>query len=659
MWGWGRGSKDDDGNSNNTNSTTHTSASTTSKLAGSFGLVSPRSPTSLSSSATTPKKITGFSGGKQNASNTNQRNSIGVSGANTEFSKQRRKSWGGKRINNNSTGISNIAVGDEILTAVTIMEKGPSLTESFSGIEVSLSRDKNNNYDTKGYSPPKTSHVNVLKKTAHLDLQSRNNSKNGSTCKGGTSTLSLHAYVLDSQKVHHGQFLPLHHNLEKPPLANSSSSATLTRAQTQHFSPISHQFVTDTTKPFKHKGDHRIPLFDIRPPQLNYDQALALLKGHEVKEEAQCLNDEIEYINKEIAALERDKMQVEQIWNSNRALGKESAVTNNSRTIDEFVETDFDINRQLLKSVGTNNAKGLPSSQVMKLQKQRGVCLTVSIENAKALESLLSKLGGKATTLPMSSVAGFHRPKSTCLVTTLRPSNEGRMLLDENSVGSGAACSIQQATLLSSSSTEGSSFFLSTDTGNVHYYGKLPDRLFRRLKANSASRHQNQTANSTGTQNVFGIGNNHDPHQFVRDLFYLSTGPCGCYYAELRSGECWWGLTPADDELDAIFNEWDIYRIAFGPCVTLDSTSAPTSTNRATSWIVIARDGKAAWKNLPSRLHGMLSSRLANDPTPTEIALGCEGSYFVRFSDGKFVFIRTFLFGCTCSLHLTVKPYPS
>jgi hypothetical protein len=38
----------------------------------------------------------------------------------------------------------------------------------------------------------------------------------------------------------------------------------------------------------------------------------------------------------------------------------------------------------------------------------------------------------------------------------------------------------------------------------------------------------------------------------IGDLTYLSTGPHGCYYAEFRSGECWWGSAVEDHDFHAI-----------------------------------------------------------------------------------------------------------
>jgi hypothetical protein len=133
-----------------------------------------------------------------------------------------------------------------------------------------------------------------------------------------------------------------------------------------------------------------------------------------------------------------------------------------------------------------------------------------------------------------------------------------------------------------------------------------------------------------------------DPrHSHACDLVYLSTGPMGAYYAEFRSGERWWGTAAEDTEFDAICSEWDVCRVAFGPCSAIvasedgrDHDHHQHGHRHATSWIVLAQDGRVAWKNVPSRLHGKLERRLASEVAPGEVSLGPGGSYFVRFLDG-------------------------
>jgi hypothetical protein len=106
----------------------------------------------------------------------------------------------------------------------------------------------------------------------------------------------------------------------------------------------------------------------------------------------------------------------------------------------------------------------------------------------------------------------------------------------------------------------------------------------------------------------------------------------GAYYAEFRSGERWWGAAAEDTEFDALCAAWDVGRVAFGPGSSL--VDGAGREHRTTSWIVLARDGRVAWKGVPSRLHGRLERRLASEAAPVEASLGAGGSYFVRFADG-------------------------
>jgi hypothetical protein len=204
------------------------------------------------------------------------------------------------------------------------------------------------------------------------------------------------------------------------------------------------------------------------------------------------------------------------------------------------------------------------------------------------------------------------------VVVTVRP---------ETCRDGGGAATLQHVALLagSTSPTEAGGFFVSRDgihgggagasathhkSNRAYYWGHLPDRLFRRMK-------------NAGM----------DPkHHHACDILYLSTGPMGAYYAEFRSGECWWGSAAEDTEFDALCAEWEVGRVAFGPCSS--AVDGRCHEHRATSWIVLGRDGRVAWKNLPSRLHGKLERRLASEVAPAEVSLGAGGTYFVRFADG-------------------------
>lgn len=534
-------------------------------------LSSPKSPMSLGGA----NKIGNFNSSKSNNKTFSER------------SKQRRRSWGGKD-KRSSAG--------ELLSAVTIMEKGNSfhLTEAYSGIEVSLSQDK-------------TAQSPANKNGLANPFLSASSAGQCTSSVGGA--ISLPQQLAERQKVYRAQFQSVH--------AMSSASDAQAR------SPMSSASMPIDIRNFRKSKDHRLPLFDSKISIASYDDAMDLLKGYVVKDELQCVQDEIENTESEILSIEKDRGEIERLWVMNSTSATATTIETrgeqrggeSSSGVDRRME--LDVNRFLATS------QNIPIDKITQLQKERGLCLTVCIENAKTLESLLAKCGGKATT--MSTRLGMNsrtkQGQDTSMITTVRPSVEGR-----SADGGGGASNIQNVTLMKCTGAE-SSFFVSRDVGNAFYHGRLPDRMFRRLRSRASS--INGVVRPAVNQAVA------DPPHGSRDLLYLSTGPFGSYYCEFRSGECWWGLTTDDDELDAIFNEWDVYKVAFGPCSTLEL--ADGTAYASTSWIVIARDGRAAWKNLPARLHNKLSSRLANETAPSEISLGCGGSYFVRFLGGKYI----------------------
>lgn len=321
---------------------------------------------------------------------------------------------------------------------------------------------------------------------------------------------------------------------------------------------------TLTEIPFE-PGKHRVPLFGIRAPQ-SFDDVLFLLRSHEVRDEFSCVREELAHTNSELTALEADRVKLEQ---------KTMKIGNGESDL------SWEINRCLA------GGKHTPMERSV-LQEQRGLALTVSMHNQQSREAFLARCGSTASLI--------RKTKSEDdALATVRP---------ETCREGGAAATIQHVTLLPSG------FFISRDKGKSSYWGRLPDRLFRRMKSAR-----------TDTQ--------------ASDFLYLSTGPMGCYYAEFRSGECWWGSVAEDTDFDAICKDkdWDIYRVAFGPCTSV--TDATGHKHFSTSWIILGRDGRAAWKNLPARLHNLLERRLASDAAPAEVALGGGGAYFIAFLDGS------------------------
>eukprot|EP00543_Licmophora_paradoxa_P016216 CAMPEP_0202467788 /NCGR_PEP_ID=MMETSP1360-20130828/73347_1 /ASSEMBLY_ACC=CAM_ASM_000848 /TAXON_ID=515479 /ORGANISM="Licmophora paradoxa, Strain CCMP2313" /LENGTH=178 /DNA_ID=CAMNT_0049092471 /DNA_START=38 /DNA_END=574 /DNA_ORIENTATION=+ len=128
--------------------------------------------------------------------------------------------------------------------------------------------------------------------------------------------------------------------------------------------------------------------------------------------------------------------------------------------------------------------------------------------------------------------------------------------------------------------------------------GHVPPRLYRKMKKQSLS---------------------------LDMLKYLSVGPEGSYFAQFTSGHQWWGCS--DPDFIHLIKDSSVYRVAFGEIKILNQTKIYT-------WMIVGRDGRVAFKNLPKPLQQVMEGRLANQAAPSEISFGSDGAYFVRFLDG-------------------------
>ena len=329
--------------------------------------------------------------------------------------------------------------------------------------------------------------------------------------------------------------------------------------------------------------DHRIPLLGISAPESSYEDVLNLLQHNQASTEYMAVKKEIEKLSSEISALEKDRSWLD--TKRKNMLNSPSSSFSPSKPNGPVVDWDV---RKVLDSTG------LGDEERKKLQLIRGNCLTISIQNPRAKEVFLSKCGFKQSY--------FKSSKRTAPGDTIT-------LGAQNCRSGGAGSSVRHVTLMNNTHGSKSAFFFSRDNGKAQTWGHLPPKLYRRMKGSSSSGSQ------TG------------------DLVYLSTGPHGSYYAEFKSGECCWGSAIEDRDFHNILQAWDVYRVVFGPIEMFEDERG--NTRATNSWIILGRDGRAAWKNLPSRLHNRLESRLANWAAPAEVALGPGDSYFVRFLDGS------------------------
>lgn len=157
-----------------------------------------------------------------------------------------------------------------------------------------------------------------------------------------------------------------------------------------------------------------------------------------------------------------------------------------------------------------------------------------------------------------------------------------------------------------------SDFFLTWDSGRNTWHGEMPNNLRRRLDdGGRGASSSNVTYVAVGPR--FGDGDD-DKSESNR-----------YYYVETSDDEGWW--VNFDPDFHRAVRTMPVHRVAFGEPYP-GSEGAP-------SWIVLAKDGRAAWKGVPSHLHVTLSTRDPSLCCACEVSLGPSGSYFVKFLNGE------------------------
>lgn len=306
---------------------------------------------------------------------------------------------------------------------------------------------------------------------------------------------------------------------------------------------------------------HRISLAGNEEEETSLEEQIFLLQSHKVKDELTSVRTEAAKVNAEIEALEKDLMELEQDF---LCIPKSSALQK---------AATWDVDHLI------SQRHSLSKEDLVELQRLRGRCVTMQLQNPKTRDVLNSKLG-------ILAVPRRNKYRQSA-----------RMTLTPADCRSGGAGQTLRHISLLPGTQHATSVYLNHDNGDA--WGQVPQPLFRRM------RKQNLT---------------------VDMLKYLAAGPGGCYFAQFNSGHIMWGCS--DPEFDAVVKTWNVYRVAFGPIVTFADL-------KVHSWIVVTREGRVAWKNLPTRLSHKLESRLANNAAPAEISLGSDESYFVRFLDGS------------------------
>lgn len=376
---------------------------------------------------------------------------------------------------------------------------------------------------------------------------------------------------------------------------------------------------TNTNK-WRPKG-HRIPLLGIALAGTSYSDTLHLLKNTPIVDERTAVQKEFNLLKTEISLLERDRIWLQQSFQSTISnSGKKNHGTDSSSLNKENVGVTWDAHKLLKDDAIKKQLLSVSERNV--LQKQRGNSLTIHLSNDRTQEIFVLKFGEIQHNYQSTSL--FKNDDS---ITTIVPNN--------NSSTEIGATTLQHVSLISPINNVASNggLYFSQDVGKSQNIGQLPNKLSQRFDE---------------SEMVF------DRRLGIGDLAYLSTGSRGCYFAKFQSGECWWGSAVEDADFQNILNSWEVYRVAFGPIKIIEdshseqqvSSEAQLSENKSNiksnkkktstnSWIILSHDGKAAWKNLPSRLSNKLEKRLANSAAPVEVSLGPGDSYFVRFLDGS------------------------
>jgi hypothetical protein len=420
------------------------------------------------------------------------------------------------------------------------------LDETVSGIEVTISRD-----DATMATPSPTE-----------------------SSFSGNGLILLKQQVVELSRTYRAQYNPVERNTAIPPSGPKKFPS---------FQPRS----------------HRIPLFQAEPEKQSmlFDDVLFLLRSYDVSDELTCVKEELSLMEQEINAISVDRTDIAAIVERD-GLDVPFAVTLPPQYLAENETRRWDVHRHLLVVPGSKMATTPSAAFRAQLQEERGLNFTVYLENHKAMESLMSKCGCKASFLSQFMGGG----SAVSEITEISP---------QSCRDGGAGATIQHMTLVNGGANSSSSFMLTRDNAKSYHFDCLPDRLQRRIELQPAA-----------------------AYPYTDQLVYLSTGPFDSYYAEFRNGERWWGSAFREDQFEfmTICGEWDVHRVALGSPACLDG--GRDQQFLASSWVVLSRDGKVAWKNLPVRLHNKLSNRLASESAPVEVSLGCAGAYFIRFLDG-------------------------
>ena len=291
----------------------------------------------------------------------------------------------------------------------------------------------------------------------------------------------------------------------------------------------------------------------------------------------------------------------------------------------------------------------LTNQQRRKLERNRGICLTVHISDEEIQDAFKTEFANIANAIEESDTGGTSTILSSSdakvrditdkySTMTVSPEKSPQKKLSSATLTSTASklitvigCRALRSINFSSISEIASTSRYDTDHGNLGFWyvsddnsascvGMPPPKFAERL-----SRERNLPSGGAYP---------------VSNVRYMASGPLGSYFVRFASGETWWGLggdCPTQHEQFAqIINKLDVRRIAFGPPRS-EFIKEGSTTVTVIPWVILGSDGTVAWSSsLPPSLERLLSDRPRDCASPVEISLGAGGSYFVKFADGDF-----------------------
>ena len=294
---------------------------------------------------------------------------------------------------------------------------------------------------------------------------------------------------------------------------------------------------------------HRVPTTTNRvPKKASVKDMLAVLDKYLIVDEETAVGNELVNIWNEMKAIENDRL-------GGRQKPTECFNCRKNWDIDSYLDGARKLkggleHQKILTDIDKDSRRDL--------QQKRGAFVHAGFRrNGDNLHTFAIKCGGN--------------PKNCQAHKSLQGCNT--KLFGINKVASVAA-TVRHLAI--TTGENGSSFFISKDDGRAYCDESIPSRLTERIQKEGD-----------------------DSRPLLRTIRYLACGPNDSYYAELVSGQVFWGIGKYDEDFQTVMDSFNIHRVSFG------------SFDLDAAWIVISKEGQVAWRHVPRRLHFKLKNRTA------------------------------------------------